>query len=177
MSLSKTDARIASPRTTLLQKIKIASFRMKNRALDQAHQRDLDALQRRNPTTEERQHDLIAFYSRYEELVELLCDAAQYGPEGKMESKYEDLRGWMQKHYGSVKHYVAAYLDFDPSDAGQNAHFERQSADAFEALFGAPTLGELLRVDDGSMISRIMRTRRALALYGDHLKQLRATNA
>ena len=46
--------------------------------------------------------------------------------------------------------------------------------DAFEALFSAPSLGDFLRGDDGLMISRMERTREALYLYGDHLRQLAA---
>ncbi len=46
--------------------------------------------------------------------------------------------------------------------------------DAFEALVAAFDLQEFLKMDDGNMISRINRTREALNLYGEHLKQLAA---
>ena len=49
------------------------------------------------------------------------------------------------------------------------------SADAFEALFTAPTLHEILEHDDGKMIGRINPTREALTHYGHHLS-LMASN-
>jgi hypothetical protein len=46
--------------------------------------------------------------------------------------------------------------------------------DAFEALWSSPTLQELLRSDDGNMISRITRTREALNRYAEQLRQIAA---
>jgi len=49
--------------------------------------------------------------------------------------------------------------------------------DAFEALVAAFDLQEFFKLDDGNMISRITRTREALNLYGEHLRQLAAVAA
>lgn len=119
------------------------------------------------PTVKERQHDLIRFYQEYETLVETICDAAQYGPTPKLETSYQREREWMLKNYGDIRRYVVAYLRFEVEDA-------EQGGDAFEALFSADNLEMFLKSDDGNMISRIMRTREALTLYGDHLRQLAA---
>ena len=126
------------------------------------------------PTIEERHSDLLSFYSQYERLVEALCDGAQYGPEPKLQTRYSELRDWMQAQYPALRRYVTAYLQYDSEDARQGLKLQGMAADAFEALFAAPTLDEFLRGDDGMMISRIMRTRDALNLYGEHLRQLRA---
>lgn len=126
------------------------------------------------PSVDERLDDLIVFYNKYELLVETLCDAAQYGPEPKLQAEYERLRGWMIEAYPRLRRYVTAYLQYDPADAQQSIESAGVSCDAFEALFFAPTLVEFLRCDDGMMISRIMRTREALNLYGEHLRQLKA---
>jgi hypothetical protein len=67
-----------------------------------------------------------------------------------------------------------AYLRFTPEDAQQGLLTEGKASDAFEALFSAPNLEEFLKIDDGNMISRITRTREALNLYGEHLRQLLA---
>lgn len=125
------------------------------------------------PTVDERLDDLIVFYNKYDLLVETLCDAAQYGPEPKLEAEYERLRSWMVETYPRLRPYVTAYLQYDVADAQQSIDSAGISCDAFEALFFAPTLVEFLRCDDGMMISRIMRTREALNLYGEHLKQLK----
>ena len=119
------------------------------------------------PSVKERQHELIRFYQEYETLVETVCDAAQYGPTSKLESAYANERTWMVENYAGIRKFVVAYLKFDVEDVPQGG-------DAFEALFMAENLEEFLKSDDGNMISRIMRTREALTLYGDHLRQLAA---
>lgn len=122
------------------------------------------------PTIKDRQQQLAEFYVRYENLVETLCDAANYGPSPKLQNRYDLEREWMLKHYGPVRKFVVAYLQFDVADARMSG----RSADAFEALYFAPDLEAFLRADDGNMIERIMRTREALNLYGEHLRQLLA---
>ncbi|MFQ3678063.1 MAG: hypothetical protein SNJ74_08975 [Fimbriimonadaceae bacterium] len=124
------------------------------------------------PTALERQESLIEFYAQYEALVEVLCDSSQYGPDAAMENRYRRVRTWMQANYPEIRKFVTAYLKFDPADASMAMDPHGQSADAFEALFAAPTLAEFLKIDDGGMIDRIMRTREALRLYGEHLKHL-----
>jgi hypothetical protein len=124
------------------------------------------------PSVQERQQDLIQFYSRYEDLVEVLCDAAQIGPSAKLEAAYAEHKKWMDAHYASIRRYVVAYLRFTSEDAQQSLIHGGRSADAFEALVAAPNLEEFLKNDDGQMISRITRTREALNLYGEHLRQL-----
>jgi hypothetical protein len=119
-----------------------------------------------------RQEALLCFYTKYEELVELLCDGAQYGPNGQLAARYQTLRKWMQEHYPAMRPYVVAYLQYDAADARESFDLHGISGDAFETLFAALDLDDLLRKDDGSMISRIMRTRQALNLYADHLRRL-----
>jgi hypothetical protein len=79
----------------------------------------------------------------------------------------------MIEAYRRLRLYVTAYLQYDVADCKQSIASAGVSCDAFEALFIAPTLVEFLRCDDGMMISRIMRTREALNLYGEHLRQLK----
>ena len=127
------------------------------------------------PTVQERQEELISFYNRYEELVETLCDAAQFGPTPKLEKSYGDQRVWMKSEYPKVRPFVGAYLrniseeDFSVQGEGYS--------DAFEALVCNCDLASFLQTDDGHMISRITRTREALNLYGEHLRQLAARAA
>lgn len=126
------------------------------------------------PTAAARLDQLRDFYERYNDLSEILCDAARYGPTTRLETNYSDVRKWMVSHYGPIRRFVVAYLRYDSADARQGLDLHGQSADAFEALFCASTLGEFLRADDGLMIARMSRTREALHLYGDHLRQLAA---
>ncbi len=126
------------------------------------------------PTIAQRRADLLAFYELYEEVVEVLCDAAQYGPASKLDERYLALRDSIVRGYAPVRPFVIAYLRFSTDDAELGMKLTGKSTDAFEALVGAPTLEEFIRLDDGGMISRITRTREALNLYGEHLRQLEA---
>lgn len=119
-----------------------------------------------------RQEELASFYARYEDLVELLCDAAQYGPESRLNQRYDELRGWMMRHYPGVQPYVVAFLELSVDDMAIKRGASAISTDAFEALWASPTLLEQLRTDDGLMIERIMRTREALNRYAEQLRRL-----
>ncbi len=122
------------------------------------------------PSVQERQSDLIKFYDLYEEFVEILCDAAQYGPAPRLESSYARLHSAMVASYRELRPFVGAFLAPDDTDAFR---FESgRPEDAFERLIAAPTLQDFLHHDDGEMIFRIMKTREALNLYGEHLRQL-----
>lgn len=129
------------------------------------------------PTVQERQDDLVRFYEQYEELVETLCDSAQYGPTPKLERNYATHREWMLNFYPSVRPFVVSFLRRDPEDEAFGMEAAQKETDAFEALVVAEDLGRFLQIDDGGMISRITRTREALNLYGEHLRQLAARTA
>jgi hypothetical protein len=154
MSLDRTRGRVVSV-PSLRNRIRIGlANRMASRAARSA------ALA--GPTLEQRQRDLVVFYQEYESLVETLCDSSQYGPQPGLERKYQALRNWMQENYPSVGSYIVAYLRYEIEDG----------IDPFRALFAAEDLESFLQMDDGNMISRMMRTREALNRYGDHLRQL-----
>lgn len=143
-------------------------------AMKDFHQTQETAKSKGLPTVTERQDELVHFYTRYESLVELLCNASNYGPDSRQEEKYSDLRAWMQTHYPQLRMFVVAYLRYDAHDARQAIDWHGIAGDAFEALFAAPSLEDFLRLDDGEMIWRIERTRNAINLYGEHLRQLAA---
>ncbi len=125
-------------------------------------------------TVRARQEQLAQFYVKFEDLVDLLCDSAQYGPDVRMDVRYQELRNWMHRNYGELRGFVVAYLDIEVADTRVPLDLYGQSTDAFEALYAAPTLQEQLRSDDGSMIGRIMRTREALNRYAEQLRRLAA---
>lgn len=129
------------------------------------------------PSVQERQEELVRFYEQYEELVETLCDSAQYGPTPKLERSYAAHREWMMSFYPTVRPFVIAFLRRDPEDDAFGMAAAQHETDAFEALVVAEDLGQFLQIDDGGMISRITRTREALNMYGEHLRQLAARTA
>lgn len=146
--------------------------RLRNWSLNRQLERSLDA----GPTLDVRtkQQELAEFYVKYESLVELLCDSAQYGPEAHLESRYSELRDWMLKNYPPVRQFIIAFLEHDVADAESGLDINGQPSDAFQALYSAPTLAYQIQSDDGHMISRIMRTREALNRYAEYLRKLSA---
>jgi hypothetical protein len=142
------------------------------RDLEDARAVRIERQRSKAPSLRERQDELIRFYDRYEDLVETLCNAAQYGPDSRQETNYGELREWMQANYPPVRRFVSAYLVYDPKDAARAQDLHVMGRDAFEALFAPPTVEEFLKSDDGQMIARIERTREALNRYGEHLRQL-----
>lgn len=121
-----------------------------------------------------KQEELASFYDKYEQLVELLCDSAQYGPDSRMEQRYADIRLTMHKQYPEIRRFVSVFLEIDLEDSRTPNTLYEKGVDAFEALWSSPTLQELLRSDDGNMIGRITRTREALNRYAEQLRQIAA---
>lgn len=120
---------------------------------------------------EEQRVLLAEFYERYEQLVELICDAAFCENAEPFEAQYAALRPWLQRAYPHLRPYLIAHLNCDPSDEAVGLQAQGKPTDAFEALFCFETLGELLRADQGDLIGRIERTRSALYRYADYLRQ------
>ncbi len=147
-------------------------LRLLNLRKDHQFRRELARYKNAPPTIRDRQQELVRFYMHYEDLVETLCDLASAGATPCLESYYKASRVWMLKNYPDVRRYVIAYLRYSAEDAQQSLAMNGSPADAFEALFTAPTLREFLDHDDGLMINRIDRTREALTMYGHHLRLL-----
>jgi hypothetical protein len=121
---------------------------------------------------EVQREQLIEFYEQFEELSDMVCDAAHRGDGTPWQPKYERVRVWMMKTYPNMRLYLIAHLSCDSSDDALGMQIQGKPADAFEALFIAPTLNELLLLDQGDLIGRLDRTRSALYRYADHLRGL-----
>lgn len=147
--------------TSLANRVRIA-------AKDRTDAREQARALIEGPSVRERQEDLVKFYERYEDLVETLCDTAQYGPTPNLERRYAEQRAYMVANYPRLRPFLVGFLRFD------DAELDRGAVDPFEALVQAENIPEFLRSDDGSMIMRITATREALNLYGEHLRQLAA---
>lgn len=144
---------------------------------DAVERRERKIAAKRGPSVQDRQRQLIHFYEHYEELVETLCDAAQYGPTPKLERGYETQRAWVRENYAEIRPFVVSFLQVDAEDAEMGRQLTGKSTDAFEALVAADNLEQFLNADDGGMICRITRTREALTLYGEHLRKLAVRTA
>ncbi|MDR3690481.1 MAG: hypothetical protein P4L46_13975 [Fimbriimonas sp.] len=114
------------------------------------------------------------FIETYEDLVEVLCSAAQLGPSAKLENAYGSVRPKFQAQYPGQRPFLISFLEFVPNDELAGLKLSGRPLDAFEALVAANDLQEFIESDDGTMISRITRTREALSLYSEHLRLLAA---
>ena len=150
------------PRINLLGRL-TNKLRIAGKDLTEAQERAREA--RARVTPQQRLQELADFYTRYEDLVELLCDAAQYGPTPRLEARYEEIRSSLLERYIEMKPLLGAFLR--PVEG-----LEEDNSDAFEALLGPRSVSDFLHSDDGDTIGRITRTREALNLYGEHLRQL-----
>ena len=111
------------------------------------------------PSVEARRDDLGTFYEEYENLVETVCDAAQYGPNPKLERAYANVRRRYQEALEPLRPFLVSYLaQSDPR--------------AFDRLAASDSLSAFLASDDGSVIGQITATRDALSRYAEHLRQL-----
>ncbi|HRF58380.1 MAG TPA: hypothetical protein PLH94_00535 [Fimbriimonadaceae bacterium] len=122
-----------------------------------------------DPPTAEQQGELLRFFTRFEELADVLRESCQYGPSGPNERAYTELREWMIHHYASVRTQIAPYLEAKRSAM---AALSGGWSDEVETLFSPPTLSELLRGDDGSLLGRLMRAREAVGMVFSHLRAL-----
>jgi hypothetical protein len=111
------------------------------------------------PSVESRRDELGSFYEEYENLVETVCDAAQYGPNPKLERAYENVRRRYQAALEPLRPFLVSYL-------AQN------DPQAFDRLAASDSLAAFLACDDGSVIGQITATREALSRYAEHLRQL-----
>jgi len=142
-----------------------------------AKSRDLIRQRSTVPTVEERQQQLAMFCESYEDLLETLCGAAQFGIEPKHEQRYLTQRVEVERLYATVRPFLTAFLDFCPEDADAGLKLCGRPLDAFEALTASSDLTELLSMDDGNMISRLTRTQNAIARYDQHLRLLAENQA
>jgi hypothetical protein len=152
-------SRIAGRPTDLLNRL---ANRLRIARNDLVDAREKSKAAKAGMSVQERQEELLAFYSNYEDFVEAMCDAAQYGPTQRLEGLYALKRTWLVERYLELKPLLGAFQRRETSDP----------EDAFEALFAAETVSQFLQSDDGETIARITRTREALNLYGEHLRQL-----
>lgn len=149
-----------------------APMALKNAQLDSLAQRE--RLEATPMSVRDLQADLATFYSHYEEMVELLCDAAQYGPNEKMSARYDDARKAILRQYPPLRAEIEPFLEADASESGGAMDLHAGQDDAFLRLCTGQTLESQILSDDGQMISRLIRTRTALTLYAEHLRRLAA---
>ncbi|MCX7992303.1 MAG: hypothetical protein N2651_01410 [Fimbriimonadales bacterium] len=121
---------------------------------------------------EEQRILLAEYYERFEQLAELICDAAFAGEGAPFQEEYARLRGWLQRAYPQLKPYITAHMNLDASDAEFGARIVGKPIDAMEALFAAETVEDILRHDQGDLIGRLERARSALYRYADYLREV-----
>ncbi|MER3495839.1 MAG: hypothetical protein C4320_02910, partial [Armatimonadota bacterium] len=142
-----------------------------------ALQADRRQRERMQTTIADRVDDVRRAYVSYEELVEAVLNASNYGPDDSHQTAYFHAAFALKRDYPKIRPYLMAYLRMSPSDAAYSLAQWGKGADPFEILFQHDHVADLLESDDGEMISRIHRTREALTLYNEHLRSLASSGS
>lgn len=137
-----------------------------------AKSRDLIRQRTTVPSPEERQSALAVFCEAYEDIVDTICCAAQFGAEPKYEARYAEQRQELSRLYTPVRPFISAFIDFSTEDADSGLRLCGRTLDAFEALTMAESLEQMLDSDEGCIISRLTRTQNAIERYQQHLTLL-----
>lgn len=123
--------------------------------------------QPRSPCPTERLRRLAEFGSCFEELVEVLCDAARFGCVPSVEERYRLVRARALATYPPLQPLLGAYLPAEPPVRRFGG-----GADAFERLFLPSSVADVLAGDGGELIETVQRGRVAIAGYARHLRAL-----
>jgi hypothetical protein len=115
-----------------------------------------------------------SFYDQYDEMIGLLCAAAQLGIEPKMEEEYQRRRAWFMANYPQrVRCLVMPYLTANTSHPTgtdvRTGFWGRRTVDSFEALYLPSSIAALLEADGGNLIERMMHTQEALGAWETHI--------
>jgi len=102
---------------------------------------------------------LESFDAKYEELVDLLCGAAQEGVQPESARQYAALRTWMCAQYRHIRTPMRAFWTTPDAPAAY---------DPFEALFFPELLEEVIHSPNS--IEDMMQARTALDGYRDALE-------
>ena len=102
----------------------------------------------------------LVFIKQYETFTDVLCASAKTGCDSRRESEYAQLRCWFVANYYRIASRVRPYLE---AELGESAALpsivdyagQKRCLDAFEALFLAPTLRDVLKHDTGDLIPRV----------------------
>ncbi len=115
-----------------------------------------------------------AFYDQYDEMIGLLCAAAQVGIEARMEEEYQRRRAWFVSNYPQrVQRNIEPFLASDPAQHSDDeikiGLWAHRPADSFERLYLPTSIASMLDADGGNLIERMMNTQEALGAWDAHI--------
>ncbi|MEJ5251018.1 MAG: hypothetical protein HPY54_02695 [Chthonomonadetes bacterium] len=124
-------------------------------------------LERTDPLTQYRRQreQFLAFYDRYEELVDLLCWAARDTVHDGCDEKYQRVREWLNLHYAPVRRAMAPFTRQVLAERAGNPQ-----EDPFALLFAPAHVMQVIEQDQGDLLERIILTREIVARYDAHLR-------
>jgi hypothetical protein len=122
-----------------------------------------------------RQRSLFdSFYDQYDEMIGLLCAAAQVGIEDRMEEEYQRRREWFAANYRQrVQRLVEPFLTSVSANSADSevkaGLWGHRTADSFEGLYLPSSIAVMLDADGGNLIERMMHTQEALGAWEAHI--------
>jgi len=102
------------------------------------------------------------FVDQYESFTGALCTAAKDGCTTAVEREFAIARRWFARFYPVVAIRFRPFLDAEFNSVDSGVAVAKAGGDALESMFGASTLGEMLRLDSGDLIPRIHRISEAV---------------
>lgn len=119
-----------------------------------------------------RKSELAIFSHQYEQLVELLLGAAQFGTDDLKENLYRNLKSYLGEAYPKIRPSILAFLKFSVTDAETCLRMGAGFGDAFQALWAGETLAQVIEEDGGDLADRLYRTSLAVEHYSKFLERL-----
>jgi hypothetical protein len=108
------------------------------------------------PSVATRSEDFNDFSTDLEEILEIISDAANYGPAPKYVRDYERLRETVERKFCRIATDVAHFI----------------MPKKLRRMWSNDSLNELLDRDNGRLIDDVIETRQVLTMYADHLRRL-----
>jgi hypothetical protein len=104
------------------------------------------------------------FVHKFEQFTDVLCVAAQFGVDDRLDQRYRSLRAWFTEHYYHHTSRLRPHLGSDDRGVTTGGHALDAASrmDRFEAIFLPRSLAELLAHDDGNLISLVSDVSRAV---------------
>lgn len=107
----------------------------------------------------------LAFYDRYEQLVDVLCWAARDTVHDGCDEQYQQVRRWMLDNYAPIHRALKPFIRRVVAESDGDLR-----KDPFEHLFAPAHVMQVIEQDDGDLLGRIILTREIVTRYDAHLR-------
>lgn len=105
--------------------------------------------------------------AHFQNLIDLLCWAAQDGVHPERDARYAEVRDWFLQHYEKIRPEILPFLEQALEDTLPLEMGEPAPRDAIESLFLPSRIDS--NIHSSTVIARVYRARRAIDRYREHI--------